>query len=66
MPAPWRRSNQHGNRRSSLWTRSPYDERAGVRRILRRRDVKVEDFEPLIEKFMAQAEELYDDWPLAA
>ena len=30
------------------------------------RDVKVEDFEPSIEKFTAQAEELYDDWPLAA
>jgi type I restriction enzyme R subunit len=53
------------------WTEPHRDDvratiRAGVRRILRRRDVKVEDFEPFIEKFMAQAEELYDDWPLAA
>jgi len=28
--------------------------------------VGVDDFEPFIEKFMAQAEELYDEWPLAA
>jgi type I restriction enzyme, R subunit len=53
------------------WTEPHRDDvratsRAGVRRVLRRRDVKVEDFEPFIEKFMAQAEELYDEWPLAA
>jgi hypothetical protein len=28
--------------------------------------VPVEDFEPFIEKFMAQAEALYAEWPLAA
>jgi type I restriction enzyme, R subunit len=28
--------------------------------------VKPEDFEPFMEKFMAQAEALYAEWPLAA
>jgi len=40
--------------------------RTAVRRVLRRRNVKSEDFEPFIEKFMAQAEALYATWPLAA
>jgi type I restriction enzyme, R subunit len=32
----------------------------------RRKNVKAEDFEPFLEKFMAQAEALYAAWPLAA
>jgi type I restriction enzyme R subunit len=40
--------------------------RTAVKRVLRRRDVKAEDFEPFMEKFMAQAEALYAEWPLAA
>jgi type I restriction enzyme M protein len=37
-----------------------------LRRVLRRKDVKAEDFEPFMVKFMAQAEALYAEWPLAA
>lgn len=37
-----------------------------VKRVLRRRDVREEDFEPFIHKFMEQAQALYADWPLAA
>jgi hypothetical protein len=40
--------------------------RTAVRRLLRRRNVKADDFEPFMEKFMAQAEALYAEWPLAA
>jgi type I restriction enzyme R subunit len=53
------------------WTEPHRDDvraaiRTAVRRILRRRNVKADDFEPFMEKFMAQAEALYAEWPLAA
>jgi type I restriction enzyme R subunit len=53
------------------WTEPHRDDvraaiRIAVRRVLRRRDVKAEDFEPFMEKFMAQADALYAEWPLAA
>ena len=53
------------------WTEAHRDDvrasvRAAVKRVLRRQGVKAEDFEPFIEKFMAQAEALYAEWPLAA
>jgi type I restriction enzyme, R subunit len=37
-----------------------------VKRVSRRRDVREEDFEPVIHRFMEQAQALYADWPLAA
>lgn len=40
--------------------------RAAVRRVLRKREVKTEDFEPLLAEVMKQAEALYAEWPLAA
>jgi type I restriction enzyme R subunit len=40
--------------------------RAAVRRVLRNRGVKAEDFEPLVASIMAQAEALYVDWPNVA
>ncbi|WP_158620009.1 type I restriction endonuclease subunit R [Corallococcus sicarius] len=53
------------------WTEPHRDDvraaiRAAVKRVLRRKGVKPEDFEPFMEKFMAQAEALYAEWPLAA
>jgi type I restriction enzyme, R subunit len=53
------------------WTEPHRDDvraavRSAVRRVLRRRNVKPEDFEPIIERFMAQAEALYSEWPIAA
>ncbi len=53
------------------WTEPHRDDvraaiRTAVRRILRRRNVNAHDFEPFMEKFMAQAEALYAEWPLAA
>lgn len=53
------------------WTEAHRDDvrssvRAAVKRVLRRQGVKAEDFDPFIEKFMAQAEALYAEWPLAA
>lgn len=39
--------------------------RAAVRRVLRKRKVKKEDFGMLIEHIMMQAEALYGDWPTA-
>lgn len=41
---------------------------AAVKRVLvlRHLGVKTEDFDPFIDKFMAQAEALYAEWPLAA
>ncbi|MDI1445954.1 type I restriction endonuclease subunit R [Polyangium sp. 6x1] len=53
------------------WTESHRDDvraaiQAAVKRVLRRKNVKSEDFEPFIDKFMAQAEALYAEWPLAA
>ena len=53
------------------WT-EPYREdvkgaiRAAVKRVLKRRNVRTEDFEPFINKIIAQAEALFRDWPLAA
>ncbi len=40
--------------------------RASVKRVLRNRDVRVEDFDAFLERFMAQATALYADWPTAA
>jgi len=37
-----------------------------VRRVLRQRNVKAEDFDQFLNFVMAQAEALYRDWPLAA
>lgn|SRR5438552_1069553 len=37
-----------------------------VKRVLRKRDVRAEDFETLVERIMEQAEALYADWPAAA
>jgi type I restriction enzyme R subunit len=40
--------------------------RAAVRRVLRMRAVRREDFDYLIERIMEQAAALYADWPVAA
>jgi type I restriction enzyme R subunit len=40
--------------------------RAAVKRVLRKRNVRAEDFDPLVERIMEQAEALYSDWPAAA
>jgi type I restriction enzyme R subunit len=53
------------------WTEAHRDDvraevRAAVRRVLHRRGVKAEDFEPLLGAVMEQAEALYADWPSAA
>ena len=40
--------------------------RAAVRRTLAKRGVKAEDFEPFLQRFMAQAEVLFEAWPLVA
>ena len=40
--------------------------RAAVKRVLQRRSVRAEDFEPFVQAFMEQAEALYSDWPTAA
>lgn len=53
------------------WTEPHRDDvraaiRAAVKRTLSRKNVKTEDFDPFIERFMAQAEALYANWPLAA
>lgn len=40
--------------------------RAAVKRVLRARGIKAEDFEPLVGAIMAQAEAIYAEWPLAA
>jgi len=37
-----------------------------VKRVLRRRGVQRDHFDLLLPSIMAQAEELYRDWPLAA
>jgi hypothetical protein len=39
---------------------------AAVRRVLRRRGVRKEDFDPFLQWIMQQAEAIYADWPLAA
>jgi type I restriction enzyme R subunit len=53
------------------WTEPHRDDvkaaiRAVVTRVLRRRNIKPDDLEPLIKFIMDQAEALYGDWPLAA
>jgi type I restriction enzyme R subunit len=53
------------------WTEPHRDDvraaiRAAVKRVLRRRNVKPEDFESFMEKIMAQAEAVYAEWPTAA
>ena len=53
------------------WTEGHRDDvrsaiRAAVRRVLRRKEIVAEDLEPFIEKFISQAEALYEEWPLAA
>ncbi len=40
--------------------------RSAVRRVLRRRGVKEEDFDAVLAEVMKQAEALYAEWPLAA
>lgn len=40
--------------------------RAAVKRVLRRRNVREEDFDPFVERFMKQAEELFAGWPTQA
>lgn len=40
--------------------------RAAVKLILRKRNIRQEDFDPIIARVMKQAEALYADWPLAA
>lgn len=40
--------------------------KAAVRRVLRRRELREEDFEPFICKIMEQAEAIFADWPTAA
>jgi type I restriction enzyme R subunit len=53
------------------WTESHRDDvraaiSTAVKRVLRRNDVREEDFDPFIHRFMEQAQALYADWPLAA
>jgi type I restriction enzyme R subunit len=53
------------------WTEAHRDDvhaaiRAAVRRVLRKRNVKDEDLDPFVERFMVQAKALYADWPRAA
>ena len=53
------------------WTESHREDvkaeiRAAVKRVLRNRDVRVEDFEPFLERLMAQAAAMYANWPSAA
>jgi hypothetical protein len=40
--------------------------RAAVKRVLRRRGVKEEDFEPFLQRLIDQATVLYENWPVAA
>ena len=53
------------------WTEPHRDDvkaavRSAVRRVLRRRNIKPEDFDQFLNFIMEQAEALYSDWPLAA
>ncbi len=53
------------------WTQAHRDDvkagiKAAVRRVLQRREVREEDFEAFIDKFMEQAEAIFADWPRAA
>jgi type I restriction enzyme R subunit len=38
--------------------------RAAVKRVLRRREVKEQDFEPFVDRLLQQAEALFADWPM--
>ncbi len=40
--------------------------RAAVKRVLRHKGVRAEDFDRFVERIMAQAEALYAEWPVAA
>ena len=40
--------------------------RAAVKRVVRNRGVRVEDFDQFLERFIAQAVALFADWPMAA
>lgn len=40
--------------------------RSAVRRVLKRRNIKPEDFDEFVSSIMTQAEALYANWPLAA
>lgn len=53
------------------WTEPHRDDvqaavRAAVKRVLHKRKIKPEDFEPFMGSVMVQAEALYADWPLTA
>ncbi|MCP4602385.1 MAG: type I restriction endonuclease subunit R [Proteobacteria bacterium] len=53
------------------WTESHREDvkaavRAAAKRALRKRGVKKEDFDPLLEKLMQQAEALWKEWPVVA
>jgi type I restriction enzyme, R subunit len=53
------------------WTEPHRDDikaavRSAIRRVLRRRNIKAEDFDQFLTFIMEQAEALYADWPLAA
>jgi hypothetical protein len=37
---------------------------AAIKRVLRRRHVRVEDFDPFLTYILTQAEALYADWPV--
>jgi len=40
--------------------------RAAVKRVLRTKGVKTDDFDQLVSHIMVQAEALWADWPIAA
>lgn len=40
--------------------------RAAVKRVLARKGIKDEDFEPFLRRFIEQAEVLYENWPMVA
>lgn len=40
--------------------------RAGVKRVLRKRNVREQDFDPFIDRIMEQAEAIFKEWPQAA
>jgi type I restriction enzyme, R subunit len=53
------------------WTESHREDvkaavRAAMKRSLRKRGVKTEDFEPMMDSIMKQAEALWADWPMGA
>lgn len=64
-------TNPYSNWSPSSWTRSHRrDVYAGVesvvKRVLRRRGIKGEQFRFLYNRLMKQAEAIYEDWPMAA